>query len=521
MMKNMQRRLSKSPLYILFIGMYPVFALYYVNINEVLFLSTLRAIIFSLALVGFVYLVVFIFKRKSEKVPAIAAVFLIFFYLYGHIFNLIFDVSVDGFLIGRHRFFIPLWVSLLSVVCYALIRTKKIKTINYYLNLFSAILITITAVSIIAHAITSNRWKGPEVEQVQLQPNIAEVITPNVYYLIFDSYGREDVLRDEFNLDNHDFIMELEQMGFVIPPCTQSNYSNTVFSLTSSLNMKYLNDFDLSKNGEIRTAEFEPYIKHSAIRQIFEQVGYQTVTVKTVYPYLDITDATYYLDLDQGENKLGSIESLNFQNLFMMTTALGPAVEFFTDHSNLHIPSFIAKLAPTSNLLLDRNYRQYQQNLYLLDALETNIPSIPGNKFIYAHLFTTHQPFGFTPDGEFRWPVDESYDAYRDQIIYTNKRIIGMIKNILTIEQVPPIIILQGDHSYVHTNRRVQILNAYYLPGDGNKAIYLEITPVNTFRVVLNEYFNGNYEMLDDISYFSTEEEPYLFENAPGTCVNK
>ena len=46
------------------------------------------------------------------------------------------------------------------------------------------------------------------------------------------------------------------------------------------------------------------------------------------------------------------------------------------------------------------------------------------------------------------------------------------------------------------------ILNAYYLPGyDGD--LYATISPVNSFRLVFNSYFGGEYDMLEDVSYYS------------------
>ena len=45
------------------------------------------------------------------------------------------------------------------------------------------------------------------------------------------------------------------------------------------------------------------------------------------------------------------------------------------------------------------------------------------------------------------------------------------------------------------------ILNAYHLPGDGIEALYPNISPVNTFRVIFNEYFGFNLPLLEDQSY--------------------
>jgi hypothetical protein len=56
----------------------------------------------------------------------------------------------------------------------------------------------------------------------------------------------------------------------------------------------------------------------------------------------------------------------------------------------------------------------------------------------------------------------------------------------------------------------VLILNAYYLPDVGSDSIYLTLTPVNTFRLILNQYFGGNLELLPDASYVLTTQNGEL-----------
>jgi hypothetical protein len=51
-------------------------------------------------------------------------------------------------------------------------------------------------------------------------------------------------------------------------------------------------------------------------------------------------------------------------------------------------------------------------------------------------------------------------------------------------------------------NNRNANLNAYYLP-KGYKDLYDSITPVNSFRIILNEYFGASYPLLPDITYES------------------
>jgi hypothetical protein len=126
----------------------------------------------------------------------------------------------------------------------------------------------------------------------------------------------------------------------------------------------------------------------------------------------------------------------------------------------------------------------------------------------------------FGPNGEVleRAP---SYDrGYPDQIAYLNKRLIPIIDNILQNSPTPPIIIIQADHGArqrVGGSGRLGILNAYYLPGGGERMLYNSISPVNSFRVVFNTYFGQDYALLDDISYNSRYTDPLNTIVVPNT----
>lgn len=61
----------------------------------------------------------------------------------------------------------------------------------------------------------------------------------------------------------------------------------------------------------------------------------------------------------------------------------------------------------------------------------------------------------------------------------------------------------------MHFQERMPILNAYYLPKDGDKYLYPDITPVNSFRLILDLYFGGDYGLLDDQYYFTFYEQPF------------
>jgi hypothetical protein len=161
--------------------------------------------------------------------------------------------------------------------------------------------------------------------------------------------------------------------------------------------------------------------------------------------------------------------------------------------------------------------------------------------FTFAHILSPHPPFVFGEDGEdvsphkrqyyltdgelFRdhYGNRETYAAgYRKQAAFLSKQVERMIDRILANSPEPPVIILQSDHgsgmglntgSVEHTDlrERMSILNAYYLPGPGRQALYPSISPVNSFRVVVNAYFGAGLTLMPDLSYYSTWSDPFEF----------
>ncbi|MGB8983035.1 MAG: hypothetical protein WCC12_14260 [Anaerolineales bacterium] len=63
---------------------------------------------------------------------------------------------------------------------------------------------------------------------------------------------------------------------------------------------------------------------------------------------------------------------------------------------------------------------------------------------------------------------------------------------------------------------------AYYLSGkDVDSLAYPPITPVNSFRLVFNAYFGGDYTLLEDVGYFSEQTVDVDYEIIPNTCAGE
>ena len=60
--------------------------------------------------------------------------------------------------------------------------------------------------------------------------------------------------------------------------------------------------------------------------------------------------------------------------------------------------------------------------------------------------------------------------------------------------------------------QKMRILNAHHLSGGDNSMLYPTITPVNSFRLVLNRQFGENLELLPDKDHvFGEFRRPYKF----------
>ncbi len=99
-----------------------------------------------------------------------------------------------------------------------------------------------------------------------------------------------------------------------------------------------------------------------------------------------------------------------------------------------------------------------------------------------------------------------------------------------------PVIIIQGDHGTPtqlgggglrwnnidddSIRERTSIFSVFYLPNLDSEVIYEGVTPVNYFRIVLNNYLNGNYELLEDKIYFSTYQDMLNFTDVTNMMSN-
>jgi hypothetical protein len=497
-------------------AIFPILFLIAYNIRESSFIEIL---IPSAAVIGFTLLLLLfgwlIFKKNIRKSAILVSIFLILFFSYGRIYEIIQGFQIGPFVIGRHRYLWILWFIIFALCFYFIIKTKSdLYNFTNILNVMAVVLIIISLVNIGVYKIkTRNIWVIGSGEEISLSQERKEEenqylnnsIPPDIYYIILDGYARSDVLYEFFGYDNNDFDQKLKERGFFIARDSYCNYAQTFLSLPSSLNMEYINDLaDVVGEESDDMSLLIQKIQNNKVMNLLKSEGYLFIFSSSGG---GATDHNKYADL---ELRHGGINE--FITLLIKTSMLN----YFEDY------------------LIKNPGRER-----ILDSFEqlAKVPEIKGQKFVFSHIISPHPPYLFDREGDpvpegdeeigmFRWKRKEDYI---NQLIFINKKTIALIDEILLKSERPPIIIIQADHGSASTfdykvpggvwenpteemlKERMSILNAYHLPDGGNSLLYDSITPVNTFRIIFNHYFGSDYELLDDRAYYSSYLTPYKF----------
>ncbi len=524
---ELTRRLSAYlqciPFHPFLLATYPAVALLAHNIEQVRPPIALRAALVSVIGAGVLLLIFRIVIRDWDRAALASSFAILLFFTYGHVYEYLQTVTVGGFVLGRHRHLIPLWLLIFGIGLWQLLRRgQRNSSLTVGLNGVTALALIFPLFTLTTYEV---RLNAAQQEAEQLEVGGCGLQTPeggqapDVYFIILDAYARQDVLEEVYELDNSEFLTALEELGFYVARWSQSNYIHTELSLTSSLNMDYLQSLDpiFASGGPPDLSYIWPLLGKSRARQTFECLGYKIVTFDSGYYWTGWRDVDVFLSKETGLigdfERTGGINS--FESMLLRT-------------SGGSILSDLAVVYP--DLLgteLDHPYREHRERmLYIFDALGLSVPSIPGPKFVFAHILLPHPPYVFGPNGE---PIEQTTAfslneegkvparvGYPNQVRFTNSVLLEAVEQILAVSRTPPVIIIQGDHGHGrHERDKVSILNAYYLPGEVEGVLYESITPVNNFRLVFDLYFRGDYGLLEDKSYYSPYDATYDFSEVP------
>jgi hypothetical protein len=351
----------------------------------------------------------------------------------------------------------------------------------------------------------SNLADAKRVRRIVAKPSRPDL--PDIYYIILDAYGREDSLKRVMRFDNTPFLRELQKRGFYIAQHSRANYNQTPLCLASALNMKELDGPAMEALDRGLYPARLMLDKNAVAFQLAEQ-GYTFVFVSTGEP-------------------LAEVESVDIR---------------FTDRSHLSQleNSMLGMSSINANESVDNRRRELHRRFIRTGFTNLQkVPAIQGPKFTFAHFAVPHPPFVFdkdgapagdkgafsTNDGSMIPDLDrqEYIRGYVHQLQYVNKRILETLDRIMAGSKIPPVIILQGDHGSrmglnwesrdsTDLQETYSILNAYHVPAEVRAKLYPEISPVNSFRILLSTMFSLDLPRIPDRSWYSTFSHPFRFE---------
>jgi hypothetical protein len=306
---------------------------------------------------------------------------------------------------------------------------------------------------------------------------------PDIYYIVLDEYAHHSTMTQFYDYDNSQFTDYLVEKGFFVADASRTRNSYTLGSIASTLNMQYVG---YTQPGE----SVYDLVSHNQVTSFLKSEGYRSVYLGNWYNI-----GRYNVDADVSYNFYESgyhdvpLLTGDFQGTLLNTTMLRPYYDYVA--SSRHESYLREGVIDT------------------LEQLKT-VPQLEGPKFVFAHILCPHKPFVFGPRGETVDYSDQNNwtdkQFYLGQFIYITEQIEDVLDTLISESATPPIIVLQSDHglrSWPGLDSGIRdewqkILNAYYLPAGNTEDLCDSISPVNSFRVIFNDYFGTDLALLDN-----------------------
>jgi hypothetical protein len=446
------------------------------------------------AVAGFLMTILLVVVFRSLKKAALFSFFLL---LFNFFFGSAHDLAKKTF--GLESFFVKygfiIALAAIAFLCLAiwLKRTKREFPRTFvFLNLLFLLLAVFEIVTVLPKLAQKDPYHPPALSS-QFK-NCDSCAKPDVYVIIADEYAGDKELKEVFSIDNSEFENELRTRGFHIAPNTSSNYNATVYSMAALFNMGYV---ELNGNGFVTQQDMllcRSIIKQSNTGLFFKDRGYETHN----FSFFEL------------EGKPKAVNNYYFppkRKIFLSQTFISRfrkevSYNFFSKKKK----EAVEKNDYNNDETVDRLTRE-------LAAKKTANP-----KFVYTHFTRPHHPYYVDRNGQPSQQdslkgFDRIKKEYTEHLLYTNKRLLSLVDHIKNSSATPPVILLASDHGFRQFigqgEKPYYFMNlcAAYLPNGQYSGFYDGMSPVNTFRVILNTAFGQQLPLLKDSSVFLVEKQ--------------
>jgi hypothetical protein len=487
----MKKKTFLSLLCVLLFALYPIAAMYAHNVEQLRLSQALVPVLATLLIAAICYGGLYLFLKNHPKACISAAAFLVLFWHYD---------LISGFFISlpliNHTVFLPALLVVYALLVYRVHRIRAKHTLD---NLTLIVLIpAVMLVALNVFMIVQGEVKKSTVRNITRDTDtvFAEGIEsyPDIYLLLFDEYAALPSMEEIWGYDNSAFAEKMEEKGFFFARNSKTRFVFTHMAVPGILNLDYP-DEDIS-----RSESMVMYNHNYVFKQLHHELGY----------------GIYFLDGWGSFQYTFNIPVEEFVCLY--NTEYGPAYRL-NEFSYLVLSRSMLMFLKDS--LIDKNANlYYQAHNYFIDYIE-NFPlrASPGDqpRLLWAHVMAPHLPYVFDRDGNFNENPTNHWEyrdlkpevlrsLYLEQYIHITQRIDELTTAILERSGREPVIVLLSDHGprlesvgVADPKQHHRVLNAVYFPGRDYSELHDSIAPVNTMRVLFNQFFGTDYDMLDDI----------------------
>ncbi len=417
-----------------------------------------------------------------------------------------------------HPMLLPLWVAAtVGMIWWLVRRPALLDRAEMFLTLTSGMLVAWLMVSTgvakyrSARAVRESAVVRRLVEPIRIQPGTKVGPKRDIYLIVLDEYANAEVTGRLFGFDNHVFLDSLRRLGFVVP-AVHSNYCHTFLSLPSMLNASHIAALsgELGRRSVDRTVP-DYLVTHNRTVPFLKAQGYQYA----LFPSLsweatkDDPRANFVFRAWHGWDPAREVTGSGLRQVVNKTSLL----KFVDWETGRLVRSHVARTL----------------------AAIAQVPRMPGPVFAFAHVMSPHSPYVFDRDcgpaheeaaGGSR--LQRNSARYVEQVQCVNHMVLDLVTTLLRTSEVPPIILLQGDHgsktllpykdrgpeniTLAAAEERLGAFGAYYLPDNGSEVFGDSVTIVNVMGNVLRFYLGAALPREPDDMYLSVHRAPLAFK---------
>jgi len=489
------------PFHPILFAVYFVLFLYSVNLDEVDLGDVLPVLALVSGGTAIMLIVAGLLVGDTRRAALVLTAAVIAFLAYGHAARLLQPMRIGPTL------HVAGWLAIILLAVLVAWRGRRLLgVITRVLNIASLALVIVPLVAIVPYdlgRIATGEAPTPAPSTAPVSPS---AIGPDVYWFIFDRYPSARSGRLAYGIENPIFD-ELRARGFYIADASHANYQRTSASLLATFSAEYL---DGRGHADIfgptdRSGAFSR-VQNSNVARFLKTRGYYYVHVGSDFSGTRtgvLADVNHAFD-----------NQTDFDSAFVESTAL---------------PGILRRVGLSG----PRWARRHAWTTWEVNLL-ADLPPYPSPKFVFGHVLLPHTPYIFAADGSF--VSDEANrgrsrtEQFSEQLTFTNARMLAIVDDLLAVQAAErPVIIVQADegpypptledetrHDWTTATpeeREIKfgILNAWYVPDGRDIGLYPEMSPVNTFRLLFNAYFETDLPILPDESFTLDHPEPLEF----------